>query len=151
MEDLQLLKDLGSLGFIDNTENFFKRLNEQPNVFVTKDPEDNYFVQFIFTYQDDPTKLKPKYKIWEMTLVYERDTNKFSNDRMVRNARSTVSGDFNPIIKYYTEVLDDFVHGYDVNKEIFELTIEEIPTGPLTKREYFIEFYNYCYYLFMVV
>jgi hypothetical protein len=147
MEDLQLLKDLGSLGFIDYKDDFFKRLDKQPNVFVTKDIENDYFVQFIFSAQVDPEMLKPKYKFIELTLVYETDKNKFSNNIMIRNARSTISGEFFTIPRFHMDDLGNFVLEWNPDQDIFDVSLEGIPTGPLTQREFFSEFLNYCYYI----
>ena len=146
MEDFQLLKDLGTLGFIDYVEDFFEKLNQNPNVFVTKDIEGNYFVQFIFSDQVNSEMLKPKYKFLELTMVYEKDKNRFSNYWMVRSARSTVSGDFTYIPKHWTNDFGGFITEWDPNKDFLEVTLEGIPTGPLTKKEFILEYFRYTYY-----
>ncbi len=147
MEDFELLKDLGTLGFTDYVEDFFKKLNQNPNVFVTRDIEDDYFVQFIFSAQVDPEMLKPKYKFIELTLVYEKDRNRFSNHIMIRSARSTVSGEFFNIPRFHMEDLGKFVLDWNPSQDIFDVSLEGIPTGPLTQREFFSEFLYYCYYI----
>jgi len=148
MEDLELLKDLGSLGFGDHIEDFFKHLYTEPNVFVTKDHQDNYFLQMIFAYQDDPDSLFPKYKVQELTLVYHKEKNSFTQDFNLRNVRSYSNRGFCYFDKNHIEELNNFVHNFNPGVEEYNIII----TGKLiklkTKREFITEFRNFCFFIY---